>query len=281
MDTTPNLRITIVCENTVGKPLPLIGEHGFACLIDCQAGRILFDTGRGAALLHNLAVLGIDPTSIEAIVLSHGHDDHTGGLLPLLKEIGPRPVYAHPGIFAERYHQRGEERRPIGMLASPADLEQAGAHLRFIEEFTELGHGLWFSGTIPRRSRLETGDPALVCINEQGESYADPLPDDAALAIETPKGLVVVLGCAHAGLINSVDYLRSRVNNRPVHVIIGGTHLGPASAEQFEATAHYLHQLGKTRLCACHCTGLQQTATLQARLPKRIFFASVGSVLEV
>lgn len=281
MNSTTSLRLTIVCENTVGKPLPLIGEHGFACLLDCQAGRILFDTGRGGALLNNLAVLGIDPASIEAIVLSHGHDDHAGGLLPLLREIGPRPVYAHPGIFAERFHQSGEERRAIGMLATPADLEKAGAHLRLIEEFTELGYGLWFSGTIPRRSPLETGDPALICINEQGESHRDPLLDDAALAVETPKGLVIVLGCAHAGLINTVDYLRSRLNNRPVHVIIGGTHLGPASAEQFEATAHYLHQLGKTRLCACHCTGLQQTAALQARLPKRVFFASVGSVLEV
>ena len=281
MNTTTSLRLTIVCENTVGKPLPLIGEHGFACLLDCQAGRILFDTGRGASLLHNLAVLGIDPASIEAIVLSHGHDDHTGGLLSLLREIGPRPVYAHPGIFAERFHQRGEDRRAIGMQATPVELEKAGAHLRFIEEFTELGHGLWFSGTIPRRSRLEAGDPALVCINGEGEIHGDPLLDDAALAVETPKGLVIVLGCAHAGLINTVDYLRSRLNDRPVHVIIGGMHLGPAPVEQFEATVHYLHQLGRTRLCACHCTGLQQTATLQTRLPKRVFFASVGSVLEV
>lgn len=281
MSTSIALRLTIVCENTVGRPLPLIGEHGFACLLDCAAGRILFDTGRGAALLPNLKVLGIDPASIEAVVLSHGHDDHTGGLLPLLREIGPRPVYAHPGIFAERYHLRGEERRAIGMQASPAELEAVGARLRFLEEFTELGHGLWFSGPILRRSKVETGDPALVCITQGGETLADQFPDDAALAIETPKGLVIVLGCAHAGLINTVEHFRARLAQRPIHVIIGGTHLGSASSEQFEATVAYLQHLGKARLCACHCTGLQQTANLQARLAKRVFFASVGSVLDV
>lgn len=281
MQTETSLRLTMVCDNNVGKPLPLLGEHGFACVLDCQAGRILFDTGRGAALLPNLTVLGIDPASIEAIVLSHGHDDHTGGLLPLLKAIGPRPVYAHPAIFTDRYHQRTDARRAIGMQATRGELETAGARLRLLEEFTELGHGLWFSGPIPRKSKEESGDPALVCIDERGELFADPLEDDAALAVETPKGLVVVLGCAHAGLINTVEHFRSRLGPRPIHVIIGGTHLGPSSAEQFEATASYLRQLGKTRLCACHCTGLQQTAALQSRLPKRVFFASVGSVLEV
>lgn len=281
MLTTTNLRLTIVCDNSVGKPLPLLGEHGFACLIDCRAGRILFDSGRGETLLPNLKVLGVDPASIEAIVLSHGHDDHTGGLLPLLKTIGPRPVYAHPGIFTERYHQRTDERRAIGMKATRAELENAGARLRLLEEFTELGHGLWFSGPIPRRSRFESGDPALVCLDEQGGNFADPLEDDAALALETPKGLVVVLGCAHAGVINTVEHLRGRLGQPAVHVIIGGTHLGPSSTEQFEATVNYLQKLGRTRLCACHCTGLQQTASLQGRLPKRVFFASVGSVLEV
>jgi 7,8-dihydropterin-6-yl-methyl-4-(beta-D-ribofuranosyl)aminobenzene 5'-phosphate synthase len=280
--TTPGaLRLTIVCENTVGRPLPLLGEHGFACLLDCTAGRILFDTGRGATLLPNLAVLGIDPASIEAIVLSHGHDDHSGGLLPLLDKIGPRPVYAHPGIFAERYHVRGAERRAIGMQASPAQLEVAGARLCFLEELTELGHGLWFSGPIPRRVKVESGDPALVCLTPGGEAFADPFPDDAALAVETSKGLVIVLGCAHAGMINTVEHFRGRFAQRPIHVIIGGTHLGSASAEQFEATVAYLQRLGRTRLCACHCTGLQQTANLQARLAERVFFASAGSVLEV
>lgn len=281
MNPSPALRLTIVCENSVGRPLPLIGEHGFACLLDCQAGRILFDTGRGASLLPNLAVLGIDPSTIEAVVLSHGHDDHTGGLLPLLREIGPRPVYAHPGIFAERYHQRTDERRAIGLRVSRGELEEAGARFRLLEEFVELGHGLWFSGPIPRRSPLETGDPALVCIDGHGENYPDPLADDAALAVETPKGLVIVLGCAHAGLINTVEHFRSRLARHSIHVIIGGTHLGPASSGQFEATVRYLQELGRTRICACHCTGLQQTATLQGRLPKRVFFANVGSVLEI
>ena len=98
MSSDVSLRLTIVCENSVGKPLPLLGEHGFACLIDCRAGRILFDTGRGATLLPNLSVMGIDPGSIEAIVLSHGHDDHLAGLTALIRGDRRIAYYAVPMV---------------------------------------------------------------------------------------------------------------------------------------------------------------------------------------
>lgn len=276
------VKLTIVCENTVGRPLPLLGEHGFACLVDSGAGRLLFDTGRGLTLLHNLATLGIDPKSIDAVVLSHGHDDHTGGLLPLLQRTGSRPVFAHPGIFAERFFVRDGERRSIGLSAGRAGLEAAGARFRYLDECSEIAGGLWFSGFVPRTSKVESGDPCLVQESpKSGEMIADPFEDDAALAIETPKGLVILLGCAHAGLINTVEHFRRQLGGRSLHAIIGGTHLGPAGEPQFKATLQYLDALGATRLGVSHCTGQTRGALLHDRFPDRVFFASAGSVLEV
>jgi 7,8-dihydropterin-6-yl-methyl-4-(beta-D-ribofuranosyl)aminobenzene 5'-phosphate synthase len=274
--TTP-LRLTIVCENTVGSPLPLLGEHGFACLIDSPAGRILFDSGRGAGLLHNLAVLGIDPTSIEAIVLSHGHYDHAGGLLPLLQRIGPRPVIAHPGIFAERYSLREGEQRRLSLEVSRQELEAAGARFQFCDDCCEVMPQLWFSGRIPRTQSVETGDPNLVVARGGGGGWLpDPFDDDAALALLTPHGLVIVLGCAHAGLINTVEHFRTRLATPTVYAIVGGTHLGPASEAQFAAATDYLAGLGGARIGVAHCTGQPRAARLYSRFPERVFFAAAG-----
>jgi len=277
-----SVRLTIICENTVGRPLPLLGEHGFACLVDSSAGRLLFDTGRGRALLHNLATLGIDPNSIDAVVLSHGHDDHTGGLLPLLQQTGSRPVFAHPAVFAERFYVRGEERRRIGLATSLAELERAGARFRYLDECSEIAAGLWFSGRIPRTNPVEQGDPSLVQPGpESGSMVPDPFDDDAALAIETSRGLVILLGCAHAGLINTVEHFRRQFGQPPLHAIIGGTHLGPVGEAQFIATMNFLATLGATRIGIGHCTGQTRSARLYGQFPERVFFASVGSVLEI
>lgn len=276
-----SVRLTIVCENTVGQPLPLLGEHGFACLIDCPAGRLLFDTGRGLALLHNLAILGIDPQSIDAIVLSHGHDDHTGGMLPLLRMIGPRPVFAHPGIFAERFFVKGEERRSIGLGVDRHELEAAGARFRELDDFTEIAEGLWFSGAISRISPVEQGDPCLVRpAATDGALVPDPFDDDAALAIQAPRGLIVLLGCAHAGLINTVEHVTRHLAKRRLHAVVGGTHLGPVGEPQFRATLDYLDTLGPVRIGVGHCTGQLRSALLKERFPERVFFTPVGTVVE-
>lgn len=271
------LRVTVVCENTVGSPLPLVGEHGFACLVEGPFGRILFDTGRGMGLLPNLATLGVDPAGIDAVVLSHGHNDHSGGLLPLLQRIGPRPVFAHPDIFSERFSCQGGKIRNLSLGATYAELVAAGAGFQLTDECRELLPGLWFSGYIRRETAAETGDPCLVVARpEVADLLPDPLADDAALAVETPQGLVIILGCAHAGLINTVEHFLKRLGSPPVYAIIGGTHLGPASEAQFQATVAYLAGLVGTRIGVAHCTGQTRAARLFMQFPERVFFAAAG-----
>jgi len=276
------LQLAIICENTVGRPISACGEHGFACLVKTQDGTWLFDTGSGETLLTNLSALEYDAHQIDGVILSHGHYDHSGGLLPLLKAIGPRPIYAHSQIFEERFWLGQHEQRDISLPYKRSDLESAGAHFNFFNTFTALASGLYFSGAIPRKAPLESGDSHLVRRSLDHEALVcDDFPDDAALAIETSKGLVILLGCAHAGLINTVEHFRSKLGNPRIHAIVGGTHLGPASDEQFNATLAYLTHLDFDRLGVSHCTGQVRSAQLYARFPSKVFFANVGTKVEV
>jgi 7,8-dihydropterin-6-yl-methyl-4-(beta-D-ribofuranosyl)aminobenzene 5'-phosphate synthase len=276
------LQLDIVCENTVGRPIAACGEHGFACLIQTPAGRWLFDTGSGATLLSNLAALDLDVKSLDGIILSHGHYDHCGGLLNLLRTTGPRRIYAHPGIFRERFWRGQYEQRNISLPFSRDDLEAAGAEFVFVEDFTELAPGVHFSGEISRSTAQEIGDSHLVTRSDTGDSWeTDNFTDDAALAIETAKGLVILLGCAHAGLINTVEWFRRNLDQSRIHAIIGGTHLGPASDEQFAATVEYLARLEFDRLGVSHCTGQIRSAQLHAKFPNKVFFANVGTTVKI
>lgn len=276
-----SVQLDIVCENTVGRPIAAYAEHGFACLLQTPAGRWLFDTGSGNTLLANLKALDLDYQSLDGVILSHGHYDHCGGLLSLLRATGPRRIYAHPEIFSERFWHGQHEQRNIGVPFSRDELEAAGADFVFVKDFTTLAPGIYLSGEIARGVALETGDPHLVRRSETDDSWVtDPFADDVALAIETAKGLVILLGCAHAGLINTVEWFRQNLDNRRIHAIIGGTHLGPASDEQFSATVDYLARLDFDRLGVSHCTGQIRSAQLYAKFPNKVFFANVGTIVK-
>ena len=276
------LHLDIVCENTVGRPIAACGEHGFSCLVRTDSGAWLFDTGSGKTLLANLEALELDANQIDAVILSHGHYDHCGGLLPLLQKIGPRRIYSHSQVFSERFWQGQHEERNISLPYRREDLEASGASFSYLDRLTEISPGIHFSGEIPRFDPLEKGDLHLVRRAENGEGWiADEFVDDAAVAITTPKGLVVLLGCAHSGLVNTVEHFRRELGPSRIHAIIGGTHLGPASDDQFAATIVYLKQLDFDRLGVSHCTGQIRSAQLYAHFPNKVFFANVGTTVKV
>lgn len=274
-----NAKVTVLVENTVGVSLGLIGEWGLAMLLDWAGRKILFDTGEQGNLLDNAARLGVDLTSVDTLVMSHGHYDHTGGLMAFLSQRGRLPVYAHPELFAQHYSQNPKDRY-IGVPFSQEELISSGADFIFTQEPVEIAQDLWISGQIPRRTSFETGDNRLYQLAADQKIF-DPINDDLSLYGITSEGLVVILGCAHAGLVNIVEHARQVTGVQRVYGIIGGTHLGPVSASQRAATLDYLQQLDLQYLAVNHCTGLPVIAQLANIYGPRFQFASAGTVLEL
>lgn len=276
-----SLRLTVLCENSVGGPFALVGEHGWAVALESPAQRWLFDTGQGLGLTANAQALGMDLRRLDGIALSHGHYDHTSGLPAALTLCRHAPVYAHPDVFLHRYWHKDGQCREIGLRFAREYLEGCGAEFTLDRSFRSIGPGLYLTGEIPRRTDFEPTDPAMMLRGEGGAWVPDLLRDDQALVADTVEGLVVILGCAHAGLINTLRHIRDCLPDRPFHTVAGGTHLGFAGPEQLEATVLHLMDFGIRRLGASHCTGLAKGAALRSQLGDRYFFAPVGTSITV
>jgi 7,8-dihydropterin-6-yl-methyl-4-(beta-D-ribofuranosyl)aminobenzene 5'-phosphate synthase len=257
-----------------------LGEHGFAALVEPADGPpFLFDTGQGQTLLHNAARMNKDLGRIRGVVISHGHYDHAGGLLPLLEQHGPRPVFGHPGMFRQRHRVKDTgECSPIGIPWDRPTLEAAGAHFDLSAEFREIAPGIILTGEIPRVTDFETGDQGLYfdCTGQE----PDRTPDDQSLVLETARGLVVLLGCCHSGLVNTLEHIAGQTGQRTIYAVIGGTHLGFCSRDQMEKTVAVIKKTGLCKLAAGHCTGFAAKARISREFPKEFQDAMVGYTLE-
>lgn len=275
------VRLTILSENSVAVPIGVIGEHGFACYLETEKANYLFDTGQGMAIVHNSLALKKDLRTIEAIMISHGHYDHTGGLPEVLKIRGPVPVYGHPDMFMERIWASEGHTRFVGIPFGRRYLESLGAVFHLQTEMAEVGRGLFLTGEIPRVNAFEKCDAKMTAVKPGGKKiHPDPLKDDLALIVDSDKGLILVFGCAHAGMVNTIEYALKQMKRDRIHAIIGGTHLSFASEDQFSATLKVIDQYKIERIGVSHCTGLEQASRLHAKLKERFFFGSVGFSME-
>jgi len=274
-------KLTILCENSVGVPIGVIGEHGFACYVETEKGNYLFDTGQGFAIVQNAIALKKDLGAIEAIMISHGHYAHTGGLPAVLQIKGRVGVYGHPDIFVERIWSSEGKTRFIGIQHTRSYLETLGADFRLGTEMIEIGPGVFLTGEIPCKSEFEKGDANMIACLANGEKIQpDPLKDDLSLIIDSDKGLILVLGCAHAGMINIIEYAMEKMNRDKIHAILGGTHLGFSNEEQFDETLKVIDKYKIDFIGVSHCTGLLKASMLHAKFKERFFFGTVGSTLE-
>jgi 7,8-dihydropterin-6-yl-methyl-4-(beta-D-ribofuranosyl)aminobenzene 5'-phosphate synthase len=274
-------RITVLCENTAAGLFGLLGEHGFAALVQKDGRNLLFDTGQGHTLAHNMRYMGLGGRGLDGIALSHGHFDHTGGLPDALLHSGGATVTAHPDVLGAKYTRRrmpeGPEHRYIGMPHSRTFLEHTlGARFRFVDECREILPGVYFSGEVPRVTDFETGDPGMMLHTERGMER-DPLADDASLLLETESGPVVLLGCAHAGTVNILRHFREQTGHTRFHAVIGGTHLGfLEDTSQLDQTMLALEDFGLELLAVSHCTGQHAAAAFLGRFGSRFAFAGAG-----
>ena len=270
---------TVICENCVFNQPGAMAEHGLSIFMETDCGNYLLDTGQGKAIVNNALVLGLDLRTIKGIIMSHHHWDHTGGLGPVLDLKGAVDIYAHPDFFKESYNIGGKKVRYIGVPYPRPLLEGKGAMFKFSNEFRQIESGMWLTGEVPRRTDYEKGDKNQV-VKSNGGYVKDDLLDDQSVVVETEKGLFILLGCCHAGIINTLSYILEKMGQRHIYAVIGGTHLGPVSDEQRGKSIDALKAFDIERLGVSHCTGLKTASRLASEFGDRFFFCNVGTVVE-
>jgi len=272
------IRITVLVDDTSSHSA-LLAEHGLALWIEYRKHKILFDTGPSNVIQANAAMLGIDLSKTEAIVLSHGHYDHTGGLMRVLDNAPTAKVYLHPKAVGPKFSCHDNQPcRHIGMPAltarSLSEHNQTG-NVVWTKGPQEVFPGLAITGSIRRLTDYEdVGGPFFL---DTLGNESDPLLDDQALFFESNQGLVVILGCAHAGVVNTLHYVMDLTGQNRFLAVLGGMHLNTASPERIARTIQAFRIHDVARIGPAHCTGTKATAKLCNTFPNRCFMCSVGT----
>ena len=271
------LRITLLVENTTpGRGL--LGEHGLAVHIQDREESLLFDTGQsGSALLANAKALGVDLGRVPALVLSHGHYDHTGGVRAFLSVARDVDVFLHADALAPSYNcKRGQPPRAIGIPDDcAAALQRASCQLICSPDAASITKRVSTTGHVPRKTDFEdVGGPFFL---DPNGSVPDSIESDQALWIRSDEGPIVVLGCAHAGVVNTLNHVAALSGENRIYAVIGGMHLGQASVERLQATAKVLRQYGVRLLSPCHCTGNMAKEFLAQEFASEYVPCCVGS----
>ena len=268
------MKITILVDNQADDGL--IAEHGLSLWIETEGKRILFDTGQGSALEANARVLGVDLDKTDILVLSHGHYDHTGGIAQVLQHAQKANVYCHSGVVQPRYAIRDGTSKSIQMpRKSMSAIEKLPSqHLHWVQQSMLLSGKIGITGPIPRETNYEdTGGPFY--LDPEG-TRTDPIDDDLALWIRKDDGLVVCVGCSHAGLVNTLNHARCLSNGLKVRAVIGGFHLLNASHQRLDETITALLSLEPEMMVPCHCTGELAVALLRDTFEERVSAGAAG-----
>ena len=275
-----SVKITTLVENTVSASLaPLIGEHGLSFLIEKGDSKILFDSGQGIAILGNADALQINLSDVDTVVLSHGHFDHSGGLQKLIERNNNFTLVAHPDVFENKLVSAGGKYTPIGIPTDKEALEKSGIELKLGKMPFEIAPGIMTTGEIAMENNFEKVEP-MFFTGETGNEVPDTIPDDKALILDTDKGTVVILGCAHRGPINTLDHVLQLTGNKKIHAVMGGLHLMFADESKLKKIFAYLHDLGVEKMVVGHCTGFKATTALAGEFGDMIIPNVVGHVIE-
>lgn len=275
-----DLKITILSTMLVGD-VTGVGEWGFSALIEADGHRILLDTGnRPDTVLQNARDLRIDLSNVREVILTHNHGDHTGGLMTLRQEMMTKNpsalsvVHVSRGVFYSRPSPQGEGNP---MVALKKKYEATGGTFIERDEGADLFSGAWVTGPV-RRKYPERNWSVTGKVRTPAGLVEDNVPEDQSLVLNTPQGLVVITGCGHAGIVNILTFAREKFPGKPVHAVVGGLHLFPATDEQLDWTADQMKTFNLANLMGAHCTGIEAVYRIRGRLGLSRKSAVVGTV---
>lgn len=265
------MKLTVLVDNHTYIDQYYYGEPAVSYYLEESGKRILLDTGYSELFMKNAAKLGVDMNRLDMVVISHGHDDHTGGLSSYFNEaVNPVTLVAHPDAFKEKR---------IGDLKICSPLSQKEladkCRLQLSKEPLQLSERLWFLGEIPQRVSFEGRKSIGVQVDSAGES-SDYVLDDTALAYKGEEGIYIITGCSHSGICNIVEQAKIVCEEERVRGIIGGFHLFEVT-EQVRETITYFQKHQITELYPCHCTSFAVRAAIHQVLPVK----EVGVGLEI
>ena len=272
--------ITFLVNNTASDGLEC--EHGLSLWIEFNGKYILFDTGQTDIVKKNAGQLGVNLANTDAVILSHGHYDHTGGI-PSVFGVAPKAtLYLHPEAMGPKFSRKSSKTRMIGMSKSAKEVVQTlvdNEKVVWTEQPTEAFHGLFITGPIPRETIFEdTGGDFYL---DESCIKPDELTDDQTVYFRTEKGLAVLLGCAHSGVINTLDHIIKLTGENRIFSVIGGMHLKNASVARIEKTIIALRKYNIQKFIPLHCTGQGAIEKMKHEFGDRVLPNAAGAKVKI
>ncbi len=277
------IKVSTLTENTVYKR-GYLGEHGLSLLIEVQDKRYLFDTGQSEVFLHNAQKLHLRQETLDAVILSHGHYDHGGGMEYVQSWAAEVPVYVQQKAFEKKYTEdpRTKELRYIG-LENAAGWQDGSRICRLEGGSSAIGAGVWLLSEIPYQTEFEAAQGFWrEVLKEQGpELAADLMEDEQLLVIEQEQGLSVFAGCAHPGIINCLHHVQSVFPGVRIHSLVAGMHLKSCDVRRIRQTIEALQEMEIDMVVPLHCTGIRAMAMIKEALGERCILAEAGRQIEI
>jgi len=266
------MRIITLIENLVNRP-ELLAEHGLSLFIDTGDKKILFDTGQSGLFIQNAQKLGVDISEIDALILSHGHDDHTGGLYPFLKVNKKAMVYAKKEAFIPKYKDKSQ------FIGTPFNEELLADRLTLVKTITEVVTDIFILPTIELHHDIDTNFSHL--FKKEGTSLCpDKFDDELFLVIQKTKHINILTACSHRGITN-ICTSASTYFKLPVNLILGGFHMKDCGVEQYVHITHYLRNLQPKLIGVCHCTGVERFSEMINECDSKLFYNFTGNEITI
>ncbi len=274
-----SLKITTLIENTMGEHLALKNEHGISFYIEKDGHKLLFDTGQSGTFLENAEQLQIDLSDLEYVILSHGHYDHSGGLRSLISIADKFELILGEGFFNEKYGYKNGSYEFLGNNFNRKFLQEKSISYKFVNnDLNEILPGIYVITNFPRIHKDEVINTRFKLLKD-GEFISDLFNDEVLIAVDTPEGLVILLGCSHPGMKNMMDAARNLLG-KPIYAVLGGTHLVEANDGSLDISMDYLNKGEMKVIGVSHCTGQKAMSNLSIS-NDRYFHNRTGSSLIV